>query len=40
VSLEPNQKVVPVQVITVKPRGPVWMKLQRRADAGKVSAAG
>jgi cytochrome P450 len=35
-SLEPNQKVVPVQVITVKPRGPVWMKLQRR-DAGRLS---
>jgi cytochrome P450 len=39
-SLEPNQKVVPVQVITVKPKGPVWMKLQRRADAGKVNRAG
>ena len=39
-SLEPNQKVVPMQVITVKPRGPVRLKLRRRADAGKVSAAG
>jgi cytochrome P450 len=29
-SLEPDQNVVPVQVITVKPRGPVWMKLHRR----------
>ncbi len=29
-SLEPNQKVVPVQVITVKPKGPVWMKMHRR----------
>jgi cytochrome P450 len=34
-SLEPDQKVVPVQVITVKPRGPVRMKLQRRADRVK-----
>ena len=39
-SLEPDQKIVPVQVITVKPRGPVWMKLQRRTNAGKVSGAG
>ena len=34
-SLEPNQKVLPVQVITVKPKGTVRMKLQRRADRGK-----
>jgi cytochrome P450 len=39
-SLEPGQKVVPVQLITVKPRGPVWMNLRRRTDAGKLSAAG
>ncbi|HKE24337.1 MAG TPA: cytochrome P450 [Bryobacteraceae bacterium] len=39
-SLEPDQKVVPVQVITVKPRGPVWMRLERRGDATKVSGAG
>jgi cytochrome P450 len=39
-SLEPDQKVLPVQVITVKPKGPVWMKLQRRTDFGKVSGRG
>jgi cytochrome P450 len=29
-SLEPGQKVVPMQVITVKPRGPLRMRLRRR----------
>lgn len=29
-SLEPSQKVVPMQVITLKPRGPVRMRLERR----------
>jgi cytochrome P450 len=29
-SLEPGQKVVPMQVITMKPRGPVRMRVERR----------
>jgi hypothetical protein len=30
--LEPDQKVVPMQVITVKPRGPVRMRVEQRAE--------
>ena len=29
--LEPDQRVEPMQVITVKPRGPVRMRVEQRA---------
>jgi cytochrome P450 len=37
-SLEPDQKVVPMQVITVKPRGPVRMRLRRRFSGAREGA--
>jgi cytochrome P450 len=30
--LEPDQRVEPMQVITVKPRGPVRMRVEQRAE--------
>ena len=33
--LEPDQNVAPMQVITVKPRGPVRMKVAQRAEVNR-----
>src|SRR5215472_4626257 len=34
-TLEPDQRVEPMQVITVKPRGPVRMRVKQRAEVDR-----